>query len=102
MITNLGQAPLCDVFDDELNRMAKEVGSCAKAGLHDIWRAPTKATATRAFDGFLQTDEAKYPKAADCLTKDRKALFTFYQFPAEYWQDLRTTNPIESTVATVR
>jgi len=85
-----------------LNKRPKSLQAKAKAGLHDIWLAPTKATATNAFDGFLQTYEAKYPKAADCLQKDREALLAFYQFPAEHWQHIRTTNPIESTFATVR
>jgi len=85
-----------------LNKLPKSLQAKAKAGLHDIWMAPTKATATKAFDGFLQTYEAKYPKAADCVRKDREALLAFYQFPAEHWQPSRTTNPIESTFATVR
>lgn len=85
-----------------LNKLPKSLQAKAKAGLHDIWLAPTKATATNALDGFLQTYEAKYPKAADCLQKDREALLAFYQFPAEHWQHIRTTNPIESTFATVR
>ncbi len=85
-----------------LNKLPKSLQAKAKAGLHDIWMAPTKAEANKAFDGFLQTYEAKYPKAADCLRKDREALLAFYQFPAEHWQHIRTTNPIESTFATVR
>jgi transposase-like protein len=85
-----------------LNKLPKSLQAKAKAGLHDIWMAPTKAEADKAFDGFLQTYQAKYPKAADCLQKDREALLTFYQFPAEHWQHIRTTNPIESTFATVR
>ena len=63
---------------------------------------PTKATANKAFEGFLQTYETKYPKAVDCLRKDREALLAFCQFSAEHWQHIRTTNPIESTFATVR
>lgn len=74
----------------------------AKQGLHDIWLAETKADAERAFDLFLEMYSAKYPKAAECLAKDREALLTFYDFPAEHWVHLRTTNPIESTFATVR
>jgi putative transposase len=85
-----------------LNKLPKSLQAKAKAGLHDIWMAPTKAEANKAFDGFLQTYEAKYPKVADCLRKDREALLAFYQFPAEHWQHIRTTNPIESTFATVR
>lgn len=85
-----------------LNTLPKSLQAKAKAGLHAIWMAPTKAQADKAFDGFLKTYEAKYPKAADCLQKDREALLAFYQFPAEHWQHIRTTNPIESTFATVR
>ena len=58
--------------------------------------------AYKAFDEFVESYEAKYPKAAECLKKDREALLTFYDFPAEHWVHLRTTNPIESTFATVR
>ena len=64
--------------------------------------APTKADADKAFDLFVATYEAKYPKATECLSKDRDVLLTFYDFPAEHWIHLRTTNPIESTFATVR
>jgi len=85
-----------------LNKLPKSLQAKAKARLHDIWMAPTQATATKALDGFLQTYEAKCPKAADCLRKDREALLAFSQFPAEHWQHIRTTNPIESTIATVR
>ncbi|MCK4275924.1 MAG: transposase, partial [Phycisphaerae bacterium] len=74
----------------------------AKAMLHEIWQAETKAVAETAFDLFVTTFEAKYPKATACLTKDRDVLLTFYDFPAEHWRHLRTTNPIESTFATVR
>ena len=70
--------------------------------LHDIWMAETKAEAVKAFDLFLETYQAKYPKATDCLAKDREVLLTFYDFPAEHWIHIRTTNPIESTFATVR
>jgi len=85
-----------------LNKLPKSLQAKAKAGLHDIWMAPTQATAEKALEEFLQSYEAKYPKAADCLRKDREALLTFYQFPAAHWQHIRTTNPIESTFATVR
>ena len=74
----------------------------AKQALHEIWLAETKADAERAFDLFVEAYSAKYPKAAECLAKDREALLTFYDFPAEHWVHLRTTNPIESTFATVR
>ena len=85
-----------------LNKLPKSVQPKAKAMLHEIWQAETKAVAERAFDLFVTTFEAKYPKAAACLAKDRDVLLTFYDFPAEHWRHLRTTNPIESTFATVR
>ena len=85
-----------------LNKMPKSVQGKAKSMIHDIWMAATRADATKAFDLFLETFGAKYPKAVDCLTKDRDVLLTFYSFPAEHWAHLRTTNPIESTFATVR
>ena len=85
-----------------LNDLPKGKQGKAKGMLHDIWMAETKAEAEQAFDLFIQTFEAKYPKAADCLAKDRDVLLTFYDFPAEHWLHLRTTNPIESTFATVR
>jgi transposase-like protein len=74
----------------------------AKNKLHQIWMAETKADAQKAFDLFIETYRAKYPKATECLAKDRDVLLTFYDFPAEHWIHLRTTNPIESTFATVR
>ena len=64
--------------------------------------AETKAEAEAAFDAFVETYALKYEKAAECLKKDREALLAFYDFPAEHWKHLRTTNPIESTFATVR
>ena len=85
-----------------LNKLPKSAQAKAKARLQDIWMAETKATAETAFDFFLQAYGAKYDKAVDCLAKDRDALLTFYDFPAEHWKHLRTTNPIESTFATVR
>jgi transposase-like protein len=85
-----------------LDKMAKGVQPKAKALLHDIWQADTRAAAEKAFDLFVETYEAKYPKATDCLRKDRETLLVFYEFPAEHWIHLRTTNPIESTFATVR
>lgn len=74
----------------------------AKAMIHEIWMSETKEDATKAFDAFLETYQAKYPKATECLAKDRDVLLTFYDFPAEHWRHLRTTNPIESTFATIR
>ena len=85
-----------------LNKLPKSVQAKAKARLQDIWMAETKAAAETAFDFFVAAYRAKYDKAADCLAKDRDALLTFYDFPAEHWKHLRTTNPIESTFATVR
>jgi transposase-like protein len=64
--------------------------------------APTRDEAEKAFDHFVDTYEAKYPKAAECLKKDRDELLTFYDFPAQHWTHLRTTNPIESMFVTVR
>jgi len=85
-----------------LDKMAKKVQSGAKAQLHEIWMSPTREDAQEAFEHFVSTYEAKYPSAVACLKKDREVLLTFYDFPAEHWIHLRTTNPIESTFATVR
>ena len=85
-----------------LDKMPKRLQPTAKAMLHEIWMADTRENANQAFDLFVATYEAKYPKAVECLTKDRDVLLTFYDFPAEHWIHLRTTNPIESTFATVR
>ena len=85
-----------------LNSMPKHLQPKAKAMLHDIWMADTRKDADGAFDLFIETFRAKHPKAVECLQKDRDVLFTFYDFPAEHWIHLRTTNPIESTFATVR
>jgi len=85
-----------------LNKMPKSIHEKAKAMLQDIWMAETRQEALKAFALFVQTFKAKYPKAAECLVKDQEVLLTFYDFPAEHWIHLRTTNPIESTFATVR
>jgi len=85
-----------------LDKLPKRLQPAAKGKLHDIWQADTRENANRAFDLFMETYEAKYPKATACLGKDREALLAFYDFPAEHWIHLRTTNPIESTFATVR
>jgi putative transposase len=85
-----------------LDKMPKRLQAQAKAMLHEIWMSDTREHANKAFDLFLQTYQAKYPKACECLSKDRDVLLTFYDFPAEHWIHLRTTNPIESTFATVR
>jgi len=85
-----------------LNELPQSIQGKAKAGLHEIWMAETKAQALVAFEQFVTTFEAKYPKAVECLVKDREALLAFYDFPAEHWIHIRTTNPIESTFATIR
>lgn len=85
-----------------LNEMPKSIQGKAKAGLHEIWMAETKAQAEKAFDRFVKDYGAKYPKAAECLKKDRAVLLAFYDFPAEHWTHIRTSNPIESTFATIR
>lgn len=74
----------------------------AKKDLQSIWMAGTELEAQSAFDAFLKDYGTKYPKAAECLTKDREHLLAFYDFPAEHWVHIRTTNPIESTFSTVR
>ena len=83
-----------------LNNLPKSMQS--KAKLHEIWMAPTREEAITAVDNFLEDYSAKYPKATDCLKKDRDVLLTYYDFPAEHWKHVRTTNPIESTFATIR
>jgi putative transposase len=85
-----------------LNKLPKSMQAKAKEKIHQIWMAPDKAEAQRCFDNFINLYEAKYPKAVECLQKDREALLTFYDFPAEHWKHIRTTNPIESTFSTVR
>ena len=85
-----------------LNKLPKSLQSKAKAKLHQIWQAPDKTEAQRHFDDFICIYAAKYPKAVQCLEKDQEVLLTFYDFPAEHWRHIRTTNPIESTFATVR
>jgi len=85
-----------------LNKLPKSLQAKAKAKLHQIWMAAEKDEAQRHFDEFVDVYAAKYPKATECLEKDRDQLLTFYDFPAEHWRHIRTTNPIESTFATVR
>jgi hypothetical protein len=85
-----------------LDKLPKAVQPKAKEMLQAISQAPRRAEADKAFDVFLRTYEATYPKAAECLAKDRDALLTFYAFPAEHWRHIRTTNGIESVFATVR
>lgn len=85
-----------------LNNLPKSIQAKAKKKLQQIWMAPDKTEAQKYFDDFISIYKAKYPKAAECLQKDREVLLTFYDFPAEHWRHIRTTNPIESTFATVR
>ena len=85
-----------------LNKLPKGLQKKAKGRLQDIWMAETRKDAESAFDFFLEAYGPKYDKAAACLAKDRDVLLTFYDFPAEHWKHVRTTNPIESTFATVR
>lgn len=85
-----------------LNRLPKSLQGKAKRALQDIWMAETRNDADLAFDAFAELYGVKYDRAVECLTKDRDVLLAFYDFPAEHWKHLRTTNPIESTFATVR
>jgi putative transposase len=85
-----------------LDKLPKRLQGRAKEAIHDIWMAESREAAHAAFDSFLEAYGAKYPKACECLAKDRDELLTFYDFPAEHWLHLRTTNPIESVFATVR
>ena len=85
-----------------IDQLPKRLQAGAKEKLHHIWMADTRAHAHEAFELFVETYQAKYPKAAECLNKDREELLAFYDFPAEHWVHLRTTNPIESVFATVK
>jgi putative transposase len=85
-----------------LNALPSSLQTKAKRALQDIWMAETRTVAEAACGGFIEAYGVKYEKAVACLVKDREALLAFYDFPAEHWQHLRTTNPIESTFATVR
>jgi len=85
-----------------LNKLPNSLHAKAKHALHDIWMAETRKDAEAALDVFIETYSRKYEKAAECVAKDRDALLAFYDFPAEHWKHLRTTNPIESAFATVR
>ena len=85
-----------------LNKMPRGIQGKAKADLHEIWMAQTRKDAEKAFDQFLEKYRPKYESSCECLKKDRDELLTSYDFPAEHWMHLRTTNPIESTFATVR
>ena len=85
-----------------LDKLPKSVQPAAKADLREVWMAPDRTTAAAAIETFAGKYAAKYEKAVTCLLKDRNALLTFYDFPAEHWDHLRTSNPIESVFATVR
>lgn len=83
-----------------LNKLPKSMQPKVKADLHEIWMAETRVAAYQAFGQTLKHFGAKYPQAMDCPAKDRSKLLAFYDFPAEHWVHIRTTNPIESTLAT--
>jgi Transposase, Mutator family len=85
-----------------LDKMPKSLQGRAKELIHEMYLSPTRKAALEAYDQFIASYQAKYPKATECLEKDKEWLFTFYDFPAQHWSHLRTTNPIESTFATVR
>ena len=85
-----------------LNKLPPSLQGKAKQDLHAIYEAENRRAAEDAFDRFVAKYGAKYDKAVACLVKDREVLLTFYDFPAEHWKHIRTTNPIESTFATVR
>ena len=85
-----------------LNKLPKSQHGKAKAALQEIWMAESREDAKKALASFVATYDAKYPKAVSCLVKDEEELLAFYDFPAEHWKHIRTTNPIESTFATVR
>ena len=85
-----------------LDKLPKKLQGEAKSRIHEIYLARTRKEAEEAFDDFLDLYQAKYPKACGCLSRDREVMMTFYDFPAEHWAHLRSTNPIESTFATVR
>src|SRR5204862_3429025 len=78
-----------------LDKLPKSVQGTAKGQIHEMYLSPTRAKAQRAYEQFLKDYSVKYPKACDCLKKDKDVLFTFYDFPALHWVHLRTTNPIE-------
>ncbi|MCH9627811.1 MAG: IS256 family transposase ISPaac1 [Chlamydiales bacterium] len=85
-----------------LDKLPKSAQAGAKTLIHEMYMSPTKAEGLKIFDRFVSLYEAKYPKACNCLTKSKEQLFTFYDFPAEHWQHIRTTNPIESMFASIR
>ena len=85
-----------------LDKLPKSLQAKAKSELQEIWMSDTREAAYKAFDNFIKTYKKKYVKATDCLLKDKEELLVFYDFPAEHWAHIRTSNPIESTFATVR
>jgi transposase-like protein len=85
-----------------LNKVPKSMQPKIKSSLQDIWMAESKESALKAYDLFDKNYGVKYPKATDCLRKDKEEMLAFYDFPAEHWLSIRTTNPIESTFATIR
>ncbi|MFZ2314618.1 MAG: IS256 family transposase [Gammaproteobacteria bacterium] len=85
-----------------LDKLPKSLQAKAKSQLQDIWMSDTREAAYKAFNHFVSVHEAKYFKATECLLKDKEELLAFYDFPAEHWAHIRTSNPIESTFATVR
>ena len=99
--TQSGREVLLNLKSRGMN-MPKLAQPKAKQALHNIWQGETKADAEQAFDLFIATYEAKYPKATVCLQKDREELMSFFSFPAKHWQSIRTSNPIESTFGTIR
>jgi putative transposase len=100
--TTAGQRCWVHKTANVLNKLPKSQQPKAKRALQDIWMAATRKDAEKAFDAFLAAYALKFDKASACLEKDRAALLAFYDFPAEHWKHLRTSNPIESTFATVR
>ena len=85
-----------------LDKMPKKVQPAAKNMIHEMYLSSTKKDALKVYDLYIKTCESKYPRAVECLTKNSNKLFTFYDFPADHWIHIRTTNAIESTFATIR
>ena len=85
-----------------LSRLPKMLHGQARKDLHQIWIAETRAAANAVFNRFVGINQAKYPKVVEILLRDREELLAFYDYPVVHWQNLRTTNPIELTFATVR
>jgi transposase-like protein len=85
-----------------LEKLPKAMQPKVKKALHDIWQASTREEAYQAFDHCIERFNPKYPKAMECLAKDKASMLAFYDYPAENWQHIRTTNPVESVFATVR